>query len=470
MKRSRLLFTFLPLPIDWLMVWGAFLLAYWARAHQWFGVPEVTYMLPWGEYVGLTSLIATVWVVIFATTSIYNRQPSDKLGSLLYQIFAGVSISLALFIIVLFGLKETFFSRLIAAYAWGFSILLVFCGRLLLSAGQRILAKFGYQREHIVIIGHGTTADELADHCKKNLALVKIIDPTELLETENPGALINVEQTDQIIFTSDSGNHNGLELQLIEFCEQHGIRFKYVPSKVQLRSLNLFSEVIKGHPLLEIKPTALDGWGRIIKRVFDFLFAAIAIILLAPVMIIIAILIKLNSTGPALYIQNRPGQFGKEFNFYKFRSMYTHLSTGEQYGGREAENLLDQLRQHSNEATGPLFKMKNDPRVTKIGKWLRKTSLDELPQLFNVLDGDMSIVGPRPPLVNEYVQYSKEQNRRMLVKPGLTGLWQVSGRSDSVFDEYIKLDLYYIEHWSLWLDIQIILKTIWAVITHKGAY
>ena len=187
-------------------------------------------------------------------------------------------------------------------------------------------------------------------------------------------------------------------------------------------------------------------------------------------MIIIAILIKLNSTGPALYIQNRPGQFGKEFNFYKFRSMYTHLSTGEQYGGREAENLLDQLRQHSNEATGPLFKMKNDPRVTKIGKWLRKTSLDELPQLFNVLDGDMSIVGPRPPLVNEYVQYSKEQNRRMLVKPGLTGLWQVSGRSDSVFDEYIKLDLYYIEHWSLWLDIQIILKTIWAVITHKGAY
>ncbi|HAR54685.1 TPA: hypothetical protein DCR79_00110 [Patescibacteria group bacterium] len=470
MKRSRLVFTFLPVPIDWLMIWGAFLLAYWVRAQQWFGAPAVTYMLPWEEYLRLTSLIATAWVVIFATTGIYHRQANDKLGSLLYQIFAGVSISLALFIIVLFGLKETFFSRLIAAYAWGFGIIFVFLGRLLWAAGQRLLSKLGYQQEHLVVVGDGALSAELADHYKKQLAVVKIIDPAALLETNDPGALINAEQTDQIIFTGDNATHNGLELQLIEFCEQHGIRFKYVPSKVQLRSLNLFSEVINGHPLLEIKPTALDGWGRIMKRLFDFLSAAVAIILLSPVMIIIAILIKLDSAGAALYVQKRPGQFGKEFNFYKFRSMYTHLSTGEKYGGTEAEQLLDELRQHNNEATGPLFKMKNDPRITKIGKWLRKTSLDELPQLFNVLDGDMSIVGPRPPLVNEYAQYNKEQNRRMLVKPGITGLWQASGRSDSSFEEYIKLDLYYIEHWSLWLDIQIILKTIWAVFTHKGAY
>lgn len=470
MKRYRLLFTFLPVPIDWLMVWGAFLLAYWARAHQLFGAPEVSYMLPWPDYVSLTGLIATIWVIIFATTGIYYRQTSNKLGSLLYQIFAGVSISLALFIIILFGLKETFFSRLIAAYAWGFSILLVFCARLLLSFIQRLLAKLGYQQENIVIVGDGTVVEELADYYKKQIALVKTISPMALLKLDNLGALIKPDQTDKIIFIGDKANHNGLELQLIEFCEQHSIRFKYIPSKVQLRSLNLFSEVIHGHPVLEIKPTALDGWGRIIKRIFDFLCSAIAIILLCPVMIIIAILIRLDSKGSALYIQRRPGQFGKEFNFYKFRSMHTHLSTGDKYGGREAENLQDELRQNNNEATGPLFKMKNDPRVTKIGKWLRKTSLDELPQLFNVLDGDMSIVGPRPPLVNEYAQYNKEQHRRMLVKPGITGLWQASGRSDSGFDEYIKLDLYYIEHWSLWLDIQIIFKTIWAVVTRKGAY
>jgi exopolysaccharide biosynthesis polyprenyl glycosylphosphotransferase len=280
--------------------------------------------------------------------------------------------------------------------------------------------------------------------------------------------LIPVVSTDEVIVAVELSLEDNFTL--INFCERHGIRFRYVPSLAELYSAHAITDTVMGHPLIELRPTPLDGWGRIIKRAFDIILSLFGLIVLAPLMWAIAIMVRLDSPGPALYIQKRPGQLGKGFNFYKFRSMYTHLSTGGRYGGDKAEQLREELKRTRNEGAGLLFKVKDDPRVTRFGKFIRRTSLDELPQLFNVLNGEMSLVGPRPPLFDEMAQYDQKQFKRLLVKPGITGPWQVSGRSDASFEDYLKLDMYYIENWSLWLDIQLIIKTVWVALTGKGAY
>ncbi|HBC30962.1 MAG TPA: multidrug MFS transporter [Clostridiales bacterium] len=194
------------------------------------------------------------------------------------------------------------------------------------------------------------------------------------------------------------------------------------------------------------------------KRFFDIVLSIIALIILSPLLLITAIAIKLDSDGPAIYEQKRVGQGGKIFTFYKFRSMCV-----------DADKQLKYLKD-KNEIDGPAFKMSNDPRVTKIGRFIRKVSIDELPQLINVLRGNMAIVGPRPPLPNEFAQYTPEQMHRLDVKPGLTCYWQISGRSDISFDKWMQLDYKYIKERNLWTDFKIILKTVPVVLTGKGAY
>ena len=198
---------------------------------------------------------------------------------------------------------------------------------------------------------------------------------------------------------------------------------------------------------------------KILKRVIDFIFSLILLILFSPVFIIISILIYLVDRGPIFYVTNRVGKWGKEFRFPKFRTM--------KVGAHLRQEELLPYSEYKNAKT---FKIKEDARVTSIGRWLRRTSLDELPQLWSVLKGDMSLVGPRPPLPNEVALYNLEERRRLEVTPGLTGIWQVSGRSEIPFDKQVKLDYQYIESQSFWLDVKILLKTIPAVILGRGAY
>lgn len=197
---------------------------------------------------------------------------------------------------------------------------------------------------------------------------------------------------------------------------------------------------------------------RAIKRISDVVLSALALIVLSPLFLITAIAIKLDSEGPVFYSQLRVGKGGKTFKMYKFRSMCV-----------DAEKQLDKLKD-LNEKDGPVFKIANDPRVTKVGRIIRKRSIDELPQLINIIKGDMSIVGPRPPLPNEVEQYTTYQMQRLSVKPGLTCYWQISGRSDISFDEWVELDCKYIRESSVWTDIKIILKTVPAVLFGRGAY
>ena len=197
---------------------------------------------------------------------------------------------------------------------------------------------------------------------------------------------------------------------------------------------------------------------RNLKRILDFAIALVMVLMASPIMILTALAIKLDSRGPVLFRQTRVGMWGEEFPCYKFRSMYI-----------DAEQRLKELAA-LNEADGPVFKIKDDPRVTRVGRVIRKLSIDELPQLFNVLKGEMSLVGPRPALPREVAQYEYDQIRRLHAMPGITGLQQVSGRSDVDFKRWVELDLQYIAEQSLWKDIQILLKTIPAVIGSKGAY
>ena len=194
-----------------------------------------------------------------------------------------------------------------------------------------------------------------------------------------------------------------------------------------------------------------------IKRTFDIFASLLGITILSPLLIVIAIIIKCSDGGTVFFKQKRVGKNGKKFTMYKFRSMIPN-----------ADAMVVEL-QDKNEASGPMFKIKNDPRITKIGKFIRKTSIDELPQLFNVLNGSMSLVGPRPALPREVTQYSVQQTARLLVRPGITCIWQVSGRSTIPFEKQVEMDIDYVQHRSVWLDTKILFKTIPAVLSHKGA-
>jgi exopolysaccharide biosynthesis polyprenyl glycosylphosphotransferase len=211
-------------------------------------------------------------------------------------------------------------------------------------------------------------------------------------------------------------------------------------------------------PLFELKPPVFEGADWVVKRTFDLLGAAVLMIVLAPVMGVAALAIKLSSRGPVLYRSIRPGIGGKPFACFKFRTMVVG-----------AEHLQDHLEPH-NEVSGAIFKMKDDPRITSVGRFLRRWSLDELPQLLNVLRGEMSLVGPRPLPARDYQRLEDWHRKRYLVLPGMTGLWQVSGRSELDFDELVRLDFLYLERWSVFLDLTILLKTIPAVIRARGAW
>jgi exopolysaccharide biosynthesis polyprenyl glycosylphosphotransferase len=213
-----------------------------------------------------------------------------------------------------------------------------------------------------------------------------------------------------------------------------------------------------GEPGVVRRSPAWEGYQRHLKRGFDIAVALIALIVTAPVLVAIALAIRLETPGPAIFRQTRLGKNGKPFTFYKFRGMVVDAEA------RRAEI------EHLNEADGPIFKIRHDPRVTRVGRFLRRTSLDELPQLWNVLKGDMSLVGPRPPIPSVVVQYEPWQHGRLAVPGGISGLWQVAGRGALSFDEMVRLDIQYIAEWSFWLDLRIIFHTFAAVVTTRGAY
>ena len=269
--------------------------------------------------------------------------------------------------------------------------------------------------------------------------------------------VLHDERPDELIVSgADLGEQELLDL--VEQAHRWGVKVRIAPTTAEL--LTQRGEYVPGQgvPLFELRPPVFAGLDWAVKRAFDSIVSTSMIIVAAPLWAVIALAVKLDSPGPVFYRDRRVGLAEREFGMFKFRSMY--VDAGERQAGLEA----------SNEASGPLFKIKDDPRVTRVGRILRRYSLDEIPQILNVLRGEMSLVGPRPLPLRDYVQLEDWHRKRYLVLPGMTGLWQVSGRIDLTFDDLVRLDFYYLENWSIWLDISILAKTLPAVLARRGAY
>jgi len=266
---------------------------------------------------------------------------------------------------------------------------------------------------------------------------------------------------DEVVLALPIRSFHGFASHIASACEQQGIIVRFLPNIFDLKDVQQRTDEFDGDPLISHESTITDFWGLAAKRALDILISLTAIILVSPVMLLAAALVKLTSPGPIFFVQKRLGLNKRMFHIYKFRTMVM-----------DAEARLKDV-EHQNEANGPVFKIRQDPRITLIGKFLRKTSIDELPQLFNVLKGEMSLVGPRPLQVRDYELFETYcqdwQRKRFSVRPGITCLWQIMGRSSTTFEKWMELDLQYIRTWSVWLDLEILAKTVPAVLKGSGA-
>jgi exopolysaccharide biosynthesis polyprenyl glycosylphosphotransferase len=384
-------------------------------------------------------------------------------------VIAGGTYSLAIIATLLFLFRIDFrraWVGIMLPTALALTILFRHLVRRALHRGRR----GGRWMRRVALYGTASSAHAVAQHMHKNpwsgLDVVgacvvdrQLIAGNGLAVLGGPADLTRViaaEQIDTVAVTSEIGP--GRLRSLAWSLRGTGIDLLVVPSITDVAGPRIAIRPIGGLPLLHVEEPELDWVSRIAKNTFDRAGSAVALLVLSPLLLLVAMAIKLTSPGPVFYRQRRVGRDGSEFQMMKFRTMVV-----------DADQHVEELRSE-NEAEGPLFKIHNDPRVTPVGKQLRRFSIDELPQLVHVLRGTMSFVGPRPPLPSEVASYDDTVRRRLMVKPGLTGLWQVSGRSDLSWEDSIRLDLFYIDHWSIAMDLTIMLKTVSAVLRARGAY
>jgi exopolysaccharide biosynthesis polyprenyl glycosylphosphotransferase len=329
-------------------------------------------------------------------------------------------------------------------------------------------------QERVLIIGAGevghTLAAKISKHPEFRMKLVGFLDDGEPRRNGNGGPRLSVigvfddldrvvaeQQVDRVIVAFSRARHKDF-LRVVRACVDSGVKVSIVPRLFEVVSSRALVDDVEGIPLLDVGHVELSRFNMAVKRAFDLVVGGVICMLVLPVLGIVALMIKLDSRGPVFFRQERMGRGGRPFYIYKFRSMYLG-----------ADKLRDDLADQ-NDYDGPMFKMKRDPRVTRIGGWLRRWSIDELPQIVNVMKGDMSLVGPRPLWVDEAKQCRGWTQKRLDITPGITGLWQVLGRSDIPFDEMVKLDYMYVTGWSLSWDIKLLLQTVPAVVQKRGAY
>ncbi len=465
MKKSELFFAALLIPIDFLMILLAGTTAYFLRFETFFkDIRPTTFIWTFKEYLGLIIIVACIWIIIFSFNKLYSVcNIRKKISDEFLKIFGTVSIGMIFVIIYIFFYKELFASRFIVLSVWILSIFYIFIGRLLIRFLQKWLYKFNYGIHRIIVIGKNREAEIIVAELYKNPSLgYKIVDRIEIInqDIDLENRLLKIQESSNIdeIIQADSGLSKEINQQIKEFCQEHHFIFKYAADLFNTQISNIHIDTIAGIPIIEIKKTPLDGWGKIIKRIFDIIGSLIGIIVFSLLMILTAIAIKIDSKGSVFFKYKRIGQKGEPFTYFKFRSMIDGAHNLRYTKEWLAKNIRND---------GPMIKFENDPRVTKVGKFIRKFSIDELAEFFLVLVGKMSLVGPRPHEIEEVEKYQKHHKRLLDIKPGMTGMAQISGRSDLDFEEETRLDVYYIENWSLLLDLKIFLKTPLAVFKQR---
>ncbi len=470
------LFAILQFLSDVVLTCVAFALAYWARIHidhvTPYGLSQLLNpeLYPLWAYWWLVGLAILWWAISASWLGLYRlsirRSGWDKIriifeSAVLMGLFWGF-LSFALRLVL---------SRPLTALFALFQACLLTLARLAVDLHGRRRTGPEQSRRRILIVGCGEKAREMGRLVSRysdwGLLILGYI-ARDRDEAVSPGLellgtvadlpeIIETKVVDEIIFVGSKPSDLDSLDEILAICKEQGISTRVAVDLFPAKVSKVSMEFLENVPLITFSTTPDHAPALFVKRVMDIVFSAILLILLFPFMFIVGALVKLTSKGPMIYRQVRCGLYGRKFILYKFRSMK-----------EGAEDVLWEIK-HLNEMDGPVFKMRNDPRVTPLGRFLRKSSIDELPQFWNVLKGDMSLVGPRAPLPEEVREYSRWQRRRLSVKPGITCLWQISGRNEVDFHEWMKLDLHYIDNWSLLLDLKILLLTFPVVLLGRGA-
>ena len=448
----------------------AFGLAYSFRG----GFPSLGFadLFPFVWYLELFWIIFPVWSLAFFACGLYQFWRGPGFWKEAWGVFKAVFVSFFILGFAIFVLRYQFVSRIFLFLFFFLNIPLLLLLRALVR--QTILFlnwKNGHDRTFL-IVGGGEGArlllQVLEKHRDLGLKVLGILLPRRSIpekkiagypilgQASDLRLLVENQVVDEVIFAVPQEDLQKYD-DLFLLCKERGITTRILLELFPHSIAKIYVEEFDGLPLLSFSSTPTNELMLTVRRLLDMAGSFLLLAILSPLFLLIGFLIRLDSPGPAIYRQIRCGLNGRKFCFYKFRSMV-----------EGAEDLKGNLTAH-NVINGPAFKMEKDPRITRVGRLLRETSLDELPQFFNVLRGDMSLVGPRPPLPEEVAQYKGWQRRRLSMKPGITGLWQVSGRNLIDFDQWMKLDLEYIDNWSLWLDVKILLRTIPAVLLRRGA-
>lgn len=421
------------------------------------------------EYLLIFFLWGSTLVFILNNYILYATDRSLSIPSEIWKVCKAVFFSSVAAALVIFTLRITLFSR----FVFFMSVLFLSVSLSLWRAIKRLcirkLILSGYLAKKVLIVGAGRRTQELIEEIKNcsylGLTVVGLIDDNKVGSVYGLKILGKTSDIENIV------KRNFIEEIIVaDISEKEKVSF--ITRKAKEMNINMrltvdnfefgFDRILLNYvgyiPVITFHERRIHGTERIAKRIFDLVISLSALFILFPFLIILALLIKLDSPGPVLYISRRCGKNGRFFNFYKLRSMT-----------KKAYILKEKIR-HNSDVSGPVFKLKNDPRITRIGRFMRRYSIDELPQLFNVVKGDMGLVGPRPPTPDEVEKYEFWQMQRLNITPGITCLWQIRGRSELSFYKWVKLDLWYINNWSFGLDLMILWKTIPAVIKGRGAY
>jgi exopolysaccharide biosynthesis polyprenyl glycosylphosphotransferase len=459
---------------DIVLINAAFLLAYEVRYRlQLFRPVEPEFDNPIDVYFPFMLVLTILLIAAYQLDNVYVPRRLGMWLDQMSRLVRSTMIAMLIMIGITFIYQPFFYSRLIYLYATILIILLLGLGRLLWGFVLGQLRARGIGVSRVLIVGAGDvgrmvirTVMAQPEFGYRIMALVDdhveastlSIGPVPTIEgTQRLPQIIAEKSIDEVIVTLPWTDHQRI-LDIFQLCESLGVRARTVPDLFQLSLNRVDVEDLGGVPVIGLKAASIRGANLIVKRIMDVVLGSLALLIVSPIMIVCALAIRLDSPGPIIFRQKRVGAHGQEFVVFKFRSM-------REGADEEKERLLN-----FNEMQGPLFKMRADPRTTRVGRLLRRLSLDELPQFFNVLRGEMSLVGPRPHTSAEVAQYQSWQRQVLEAPPGLTGLAQVSGRAQLSFDEQCLLDIYYIENWSPALDIKILLRTVPKALSGEGAY
>ncbi len=406
------------------------------------------------DYLNAGPVILFMWALCISWQGGYRRVHVAAIDDgirLLRAAFLGTLLAMS----SMFLYRDVSYSRLVFVLGGAFGFGFVYLYRQIVKLGYLFWVQSNRRPKRVLVVGDGYLAASLKKILDRqgDRAILTARDH----DLESLRHTIVRSRINEVLLAHSKMSHKETVV-LAGFCEERHITFRLIPDILEIRMGEVIIDESLGVPTLQIKPVSLQGVSFLTKRIMDVCIASIIIGVFFVPLLVIAIMIKATSPGPVFYKHQRMGFRGRPFWFMKFRTMV-----------QEADDLLEDLKK-KNDRVGPAFKMKNDPRITRFGLFLRRFSLDEIPQLLNVLRGEMSLVGPRPQVLWEAAAYDEWAKKRLNVLPGITGLWQVSGRAELTYDEMIELDIYYIEHWSAGLDIKILLRTLPAVLFAKGAY